>query len=404
LASSEVCQKLALKLAGRLREEEKESPNAFARDTKTMLLILDRREDPVTPLLNQWTYQAMLHELIGIHNNRVDLKKDKEFLAKHEGDTEFVISSNQDRFFAEHMYENFGELADSIKKFIDEYTSSKKQNEKKIESLDDMQKILDSLPELTRQSGNLNKHVTLSQEISKLVRERNLIDVSRVEQEISCKENRSDHFKMVMDILEKQYERLDKLKLVILYALRYEADAQGIQKLKDKLRTDPVLSDKISLIDSVLRYAGKSQRSGDLFANRDLVNKWTNKVKQAFRDVPNVFTQHQPYILNLLDMINNKKLRENDYPVQGNNFKDKPNEIIIFIVGGATFEEAKEVAELNRRGATILLGGTHVQNSKTFLAEMSSLKENPHEIKLELSSSPLKGKVGKDPNAFQRFE
>jgi len=31
-------------------------------------------DDPVTPLLQQWTYQAMIHELLGIHNNRVDLK------------------------------------------------------------------------------------------------------------------------------------------------------------------------------------------------------------------------------------------------------------------------------------------------------------------------------------------
>ena len=38
-----------------------------------MLLILDRRNDPVTPLLTQWTYQAMVHDLIGIHHGRVDL-------------------------------------------------------------------------------------------------------------------------------------------------------------------------------------------------------------------------------------------------------------------------------------------------------------------------------------------
>jgi len=40
-----------------------------------LLLILDRRNDPVTPLLSQWTYQAMVHEIIGIHNGRVDLKE-----------------------------------------------------------------------------------------------------------------------------------------------------------------------------------------------------------------------------------------------------------------------------------------------------------------------------------------
>ncbi len=38
-----------------------------------LLLILDRRNDPVTPLLTQWTYQAMVHEVLGIRNGRVSL-------------------------------------------------------------------------------------------------------------------------------------------------------------------------------------------------------------------------------------------------------------------------------------------------------------------------------------------
>ena len=37
------------------------------------VLILDRKDDPVTPLLLQWTFQAMVHELLGLHDNRVDL-------------------------------------------------------------------------------------------------------------------------------------------------------------------------------------------------------------------------------------------------------------------------------------------------------------------------------------------
>lgn len=44
------------------------------------MIITDRREDPVTPLLNQWTYQALLHELIGSINNRVDLAKGQQAL------------------------------------------------------------------------------------------------------------------------------------------------------------------------------------------------------------------------------------------------------------------------------------------------------------------------------------
>lgn len=62
-----------------------------------LLLILDRKDDPVTPLLNQWTYQAMVHELLNINNNRVDLTgidgapKDMK---------EVVLSTEQDEFYA----------------------------------------------------------------------------------------------------------------------------------------------------------------------------------------------------------------------------------------------------------------------------------------------------------------
>jgi vacuolar protein sorting-associated protein 45 len=45
------------------------------RGSGPMLLVLDRRDDPVTPLLTQWTYQAMVHELLGLKDNRVILKK-----------------------------------------------------------------------------------------------------------------------------------------------------------------------------------------------------------------------------------------------------------------------------------------------------------------------------------------
>lgn len=43
-------------------------------DVPPLLLILDRRDDPVTPLLMQWTYQAMVHEVLSLTNNRVDLR------------------------------------------------------------------------------------------------------------------------------------------------------------------------------------------------------------------------------------------------------------------------------------------------------------------------------------------
>ena len=67
---------LAKKLATEVRYQMTQEEQLFdfrKTDTSPILLIVDRRDDPVTPLLTQWTYQAMVHELIGINNGRVDL-------------------------------------------------------------------------------------------------------------------------------------------------------------------------------------------------------------------------------------------------------------------------------------------------------------------------------------------
>jgi vacuolar protein sorting-associated protein 45 len=67
---------LAKKLSTEVRYQMTQEDQLFdfrKTDTPPILLILDRRDDPITPLLTQWTYQAMVHELLGIKNGRVDL-------------------------------------------------------------------------------------------------------------------------------------------------------------------------------------------------------------------------------------------------------------------------------------------------------------------------------------------
>ena len=49
----------------------------FGARTNAIVLILDRKDDLVTPLLTQWTYQAMLHEMIGIKDNTIELTSAK---------------------------------------------------------------------------------------------------------------------------------------------------------------------------------------------------------------------------------------------------------------------------------------------------------------------------------------
>jgi vacuolar protein sorting-associated protein 45 len=51
-----------------------------------------RRDDPVTPLLAQWNYAAMIHEFLEIKNNRVTYKKNPSEIKEDESDTEVSLS------------------------------------------------------------------------------------------------------------------------------------------------------------------------------------------------------------------------------------------------------------------------------------------------------------------------
>lgn len=69
---SMLCKKLATEVRYSMTQEE-QLFDFRKSDTPPILLLVDRRDDPVTPLLTQWTYQAMVHELLSIDNGRVNL-------------------------------------------------------------------------------------------------------------------------------------------------------------------------------------------------------------------------------------------------------------------------------------------------------------------------------------------
>lgn len=179
---------LAKKLATEVRYHMTQEEQLFdfrKVDTPPILLILDRREDPATPLLNQWTYQAMVHQLLGIHNGRVNLDDVPEVRPELK---EIVLSQDQDPFFKKNMYLNFGDLGGNIKDYVEQY-QSKTKNNANIESITDMKRFIEEYPEFRKLSGNVSKHVTLVSELSRRVGAENLLEVSEVEQSLACNDN-----------------------------------------------------------------------------------------------------------------------------------------------------------------------------------------------------------------------
>jgi hypothetical protein len=379
-SASELTRQVAYRLQSRITEEQslfETFDKERKGDASPVLLILDRRNDPVTPLLNQWTYQAMIHELLVMDNNRIDMSKVPDIRSDLK---EIVMSVTQDKFFDENALSNFGTVGEAVTQYLAMY-QEKTKNTAKVESIQEMQRFVDQYPEFRKMTGNVSKHVTVVHELSRIVDANGLFHASQLEQDLACSENRQEHYKSLLEMLRgTKITNMERLRLVLLYALRYEHATSNAQ-LKEELRSKGIGEDQVSLIDQILSYAGSHVRSGDLFQNKSFLAQAKSTIARGLKDVENVYTQHKSLLYNVADNLMKGKLKETTYPnIDSGRYSPPAREnvprAVIFIVGGATLEETRDINEINKSldgGRSIILGGTNVLNSRKFLADIAQL-------------------------------
>ncbi|CAI5734270.1 unnamed protein product [Hyaloperonospora brassicae] len=389
---SDVAEKLAREVSARMQLEQDGLFDFRRPDVVPLVYVLDRKDDPVTPLLTQWCYQAMVHELLGLHENRVSLR-DAPNVRKDM--TELVLSTSSDDFFAQHVHANFGDLGMAVKQLVDTY-QAQTQTHENIQSIDDMQRFLENYPAFRAQSVTVSKHVALISELSRRVQVDKLMDVSQLEQELACGDDHNAHFReVVAKLKDAQVKPMNKLRLAILYALRYETHSSvQLKTVKELIATafdGGLSSDRVALIDAFLQFGGQKARQGDLYGDRAGLKKFMRAVTQGVQGVPNVYAQHVPPLAKKLELILKGQLLDQEFGVvngsagaatstdfSASNGVKRVRDVIVYVCGGVTFEEAMKVAELNQKAATsgsgqrILLGGSCIHNSSSFLHEVAT--------------------------------
>lgn len=324
------------------------------------------------------------------------------------------------------MYLNFGDLGQNAKDYVEQF-ASKTQGTHKLESIADMKRFVEDYPEFRKLSGNVTKHVTLVGELSRRVGEDKLLDVSELEQSLACNDNHSSDLKvlttlymltLISQILTttQTLQRLiqdpsipapNKLRLTAIYALRYSKHpSNSTPMLLDLLAVAGNLSrHRINLITKLLTYhhslqpvAAAAGGIPDLFQSGSLFSGARDRFK-GLKGVENVYTQHSPRLEGTLQDLIKGRLREQLYPfVEGGGVtRDKPQDIIVFMVGGTTYEEAKMVAQVNASspGVRVVLGGTTVHNSSSFLEEVEDAVDAWPEPAPATAAGRLRREVGR---------
>lgn len=222
-------------------------------------------------------------------------------------------------------------------------------------------------------SGTITKHVVLISELSVQVGKKLLLEISELEQEIACKSDHSVQLQKVKKLVADERTTIkDALRLILLYALHYErhanCDTVGLLNLLKQR------GGQVHVVPRILEYAGQHSRQVDLFNNVKIMDavKLTKSFIKGLKGVANVFTQHVCLLKEILDDVFKGRPLDPLYPCIGTemSFRRAPQDVVIFIIGGATYEEALAVHSMNISGYKCILGGTTIHNSESFINEI----------------------------------
>lgn len=371
---SQQCKALAEKVSQMIKNESlanKTWRKAAPFDVNSLLLIVDRRNDLITPLVNKWTYYAMIHEQLDIVNGRISLLDSPNRQPKDP--KEMLISMEKDQFFESNYFKNYGELGSTLKGAVENLKSLTK-SQHKVETMEDMKRFIDEYPETKRLASNLHNHVFLMSELTRIVTEHNIIQISECEQEMACSlASHSEILKNIKGFISSSSIRpIDAMRLVCLYAVCYP-EKSNLADLAKLLKTRPdVPASDIEFLRQFRRFIlSKPQNPLD-----ETMQQVTRMIVQGVKGVENTLTQHKPSLSKIIEELLKKgqKLRESDFAFHGERYKEEPpKKIIVFIVGGTTYDEALVADQINRTrcgDVQVIIGGTSIHNFKSFMEEV----------------------------------
>ncbi|CAM9584598.1 unnamed protein product [Ectocarpus sp. 12 AP-2014] len=171
---------------------------------RATLLLLDRADDPLSPLMHEFTYQCLVEDLLGIKDGRVTYttetgrgKQKKE-----------ALLTDSDALWAEFRHKHIGKvLTDLGNRFRDLVASNAGaaalvKGEGRQMSVEQMAKATRGLPEFQELSKKMSQHVRLSQDCMDKLERKNLLQAGALEQTMALGTDELGRSRKCKDILE----------------------------------------------------------------------------------------------------------------------------------------------------------------------------------------------------------
>eukprot|EP01113_Clastostelium_recurvatum_P022373 TRINITY_DN2667_c0_g1_i1.p1 TRINITY_DN2667_c0_g1~~TRINITY_DN2667_c0_g1_i1.p1 ORF type:complete len:620 (-),score=203.59 TRINITY_DN2667_c0_g1_i1:32-1732(-) len=389
-------------------------------EDRAQLIILDRTQDPIAPLLHEFTYQAMVYDLLEVLGDRYvysflnnsGLSQKKEVILG-ESDMLWPVLRHM------HIADTINWVIESFNDFMKNNKASKLGSGKQVESLKDMSEAMRAMPQYQEMLSKYSLHIHLANTAMDIFQARGLERIGSVEQDMATGEDADGKtIKNVISSLapilsDPDVSKADKMRLIMLYIISQEG-------IKDSDRKRLVDMAKITNAEqtaiSNLFYLGVTLAKGAKGKSKSKEAK--KRKKKRGGDVPFELSRYTPSVKDIgTDLIEGTLpvatfpfLREDHaaaaaeskpsggideklslkgarskqprWSEKGKKKEEAPKEryvggrVIIFIVGGMTMSEMRAAYELTQASKRqVFIGSTHVLRPVDFLEDLTKIKK-----------------------------
>lgn len=400
---------------------------------RSIFLILDRSIDCYAPLLHEFTFQAMVYDLLPIKDGckytyKVDRSSGPE-------EVEGVINEKDNEWLSlRHLH-----MQDVIDTLTSKMIELKKQNphfadDSTSATVRDLQDMVAALPKFMETRDRFAFNLTMATECMNILQEKDLNQLADLEQTITLgvtadgkrSKNVADELVELLVNYDKNDNR-EKVRLLILYALArgglIDADWQKLKIHSSLNDIDFEVIRNINLLGgitvkhSLTKNSSSSTSSSSTSSSRLLLKKntSTNQNAQFFshstEDVYSV-SRFVPGLKNILEDVIKGSLPSSTFPytrdepidhedmeshsslrnprqraawAKTTSFQAAKQRIFAFVVGGITQSEARSVYELIKQyPKEIILGGNCILSPNLFLQSLSRLKVPRDQLRLDI--------------------
>ncbi|KAK1370425.1 SNARE-interacting protein KEULE-like [Heracleum sosnowskyi] len=285
------------------------------------LLILDRSIDQIAPIIHEWTYDAMCHDLLDMEGNKyVHEVPSKTGGAPEKKD---VILEDQDPIWLELRHAHIADASERLHGKMTKFATKNKAAQIRQGSRDgedistrDLRNIVESLSQYNEQYEKLSLHVDIAAKINKIIRDSELKELGQLEQDLVFGDAGT---KEVINFLRTKPDVTsdNKLRLVMIYAAIY-GDKLESEKLKKLMELAKLSLEDMNVVHNIRMFDGSSDTKKTSI--RSFASKFNlNKKKSNFRkdrpgeEVTWQLSRFYPLVEELVEKIGKGQLSSTDF-------------------------------------------------------------------------------------------